>query len=84
METVTIQLPAVDYLRLKRAAAQTNKTIQAFIYDWIVQLPEFEGSFDVTQESVSQMEGHDSDVPHGEGPPIMSSDTPVELDGDYY
>jgi len=84
MKTVNIQLPDVDYLRLKNAANQANKSVQAFIHEWIVQFPETEGVIDVNQESVFQFSRDESDVPHRAGPPIMSSDTPVELDGDYY
>ena len=84
MKTITIQLPDVDYLRLKNAANQVNKSVQAFIYEWIVQLPETEGIIGINQESVFQFGGYESDTPHRGGLPIISSDTPIELDGDYY
>ena len=84
MKTITIQLPEVDYLRLKNAANQANKSVQGFIHEWIIQLTEIEEDSDINRESVIQFEGHESDIPHRAGPPIMSSDTPVELDGDYY
>ncbi len=63
MTTITIKLPKIDYQRLEKAAKQSGKSIQTFIYEWIIQLPEIEESFDVTQDPVFQMEGYDSDAP---------------------
>ena len=63
MEAITIQLLETDYRRLEKAAAQANKSVQAFIYEWIIQLPEVEESFDVTQDPVFQIEGYESNAP---------------------
>ncbi len=63
MTTVTIQLAEVHYQRLEQAAKRTGKSIQALIHDWIVQLPESEEPFDVTQDAVFQMEGYESEAP---------------------
>jgi hypothetical protein len=63
MTTVTIQLTEVHYQRLEHAAKRTGKSVQALIHDWIVQLPESEEPFDVTQDPVFQMEGYESEAP---------------------
>jgi hypothetical protein len=63
MTKVTIQLTEVHYQRLEQAAKRTGKSVQGLIHDWIVQLPEGEEPFDVTQDPVFQMEGYDSEAP---------------------
>lgn len=63
MTKLTIQLTETDYQRLEKAAKRVDKSVQAFISEWIVQLPEVEESFDLTQDPVFQMEGYDSDAP---------------------
>lgn len=63
MTTLSIQLVDTDYKRLKRAAKKSGKSIQALIYEWIAKLPEFEESYDVTQDPVFQMTGYNSDAP---------------------
>lgn len=52
-----------DYQRLKKAAKNAGKSVQTFIYEWLLQLPELNSSFDVTQDPIFQMEGYDSDAP---------------------
>jgi len=63
MTTLSIQLLDTDYKRLKQAAKQSDKFIQALIYEWITKLPEIEDSYDVTQDPVFQMEGYSSNAP---------------------
>jgi len=63
MTELTIQLLETDYQRLRRSAKRAGKSVQAFIYEWIVQLPEIESSFDVTQDPVFRMEGYESSAP---------------------
>lgn len=63
MPELTIQLTEADYQRLKAVATQAGKTVQALIYEWITQLPEADEAFDITQDSVFQIEGYDSDAP---------------------
>ena len=60
---MTIQLPELHYRRLEQAAKRSGKSVQALILDWIVQLPESEEPFDVTQDPVFQMEGYESEAP---------------------
>ena len=63
MATLTIQLPETDYQYLKKAAKRAGKSVQAFVYEWITQLPEVEEPFDVTQDPIFQIEGYESDAP---------------------
>jgi hypothetical protein len=63
MTKLTIQLTDNDYHRLDKAAKRAGKSVQSLIYEWILQLPEFEETFDVTQDPVFQMEGYDSEAP---------------------
>lgn len=63
MTNLTIQMIDIDYKRLLKAAEQVNKSVQAFINEWISTLPEVDESFDVTQDPVFQMEGYESDAP---------------------
>jgi hypothetical protein len=60
---LTIQLMDADYQRLEKAAESAGKSVEALIYEWIVQLPEVGESFDVTQDPIFQMEGYESDAP---------------------
>ena len=63
MTKLTIQLMETDYQRLEKVARRTGKSVQALIYNWILQLPEVEEPFDITQDPVFQMEGYESDAP---------------------
>jgi hypothetical protein len=63
METLTIQLVEADYQRLKKAAEEAGKSIQALIYEWIDQLPALEEDFDITQDPLFNIEGFDSEAP---------------------
>ena len=63
MTELTFQLRESDYKRLEKAAKRAGKSIQALIKDWIVHLPDSEESFDVTKDTVFQMEGYESDAP---------------------
>lgn len=65
MTELTVQLMETDYKRLEEAAKRAGKSVQALIYEWIVQLPEIEESFDITKDPVFQMEGYESDAPVG-------------------
>lgn len=75
MRELTIQLMETDYQRLEKAAKYAGKSVQALIYEWIVQSPNVEESFDITQDPVFQMEGYESDAP---------TDLSVNLDGYLY
>ncbi|MCK5118751.1 MAG: hypothetical protein KAI38_01900 [Candidatus Latescibacteria bacterium] len=63
MTELTIQLMETDYQRLTRVAKRAGKSVQTFVYERIIQLPEIKSSFDVTQDPVFQMEGYESDAP---------------------
>jgi hypothetical protein len=56
-------LPETDYRHLENAAKQAGKSVQAFVYEWIIQLSEVDETFDVTQDPVFQMEGYESEAP---------------------
>jgi len=63
MTNLAIQLMELDYQRLEKAAKRAGKSVPALIHEWIVQLPEVEEAFDITQDPVFQMEGYESDAP---------------------
>jgi hypothetical protein len=63
MAYLTVQLTEADYQRLEQAAGRVGKSIQSLISEWIVQLPEGEGTFDVTQDPIFRMEGYESEAP---------------------
>ncbi len=72
MTQLTIELSDADYQRLEQLAQRIGKAVQTLAQEWIQQLlPELDETYDVTQDSVYQMEGYDSEAP---------SDLSVHLD----
>lgn len=63
MTQLTMQLTEADYQRLEHAAEQAGKSVQAFIADWIAQLPKREEVFDITLDPIFQLEGYESEAP---------------------
>ncbi len=63
MTKLTLHLMEADYQRLEKAAKRADKSVQAFIYEWILQLPAEEESYDVTQDALFHIEGYESNAP---------------------
>lgn len=63
MTKLTVQLQDSEYKQLQNLAASFGKTVQEFIQEWISQLPKIDPGFDVKQDPVFRMQGHDSDAP---------------------
>ena len=57
METLTIPLVEIDHRRLKKAAEEAGMSIEAFMCEWIKQLPAVEGSeTEIDKRVVTQAE----------------------------
>ncbi|MFK5968987.1 MAG: hypothetical protein QM487_02550 [Candidatus Marithrix sp.] len=63
MTQLTVELMEFEYQYLLKTAVKCNKSVQVLIREWINQLPELEESYDVTQDSIFNMEGYDSNAP---------------------
>ena len=63
MTTITITLVEPNYRRLQHAAERAGKSVQAFLHEWISQLPFTDSQLDLTQDPLFQIEGHDSAAP---------------------
>jgi hypothetical protein len=63
MIKLTVQLIETDYQRLEKAAKRAGKSIEAFINEWIIRLPEAEQPFDVTRDPIYLIEGYESSAP---------------------
>jgi hypothetical protein len=62
MTKLTLHLMETDYQRLEKAAQRAEKSVQAFIYEWILQLPA-EEAYDVTQDALFHIAGYESNAP---------------------
>ncbi|MCP4696071.1 MAG: hypothetical protein GY862_04375 [Gammaproteobacteria bacterium] len=60
---ITIQLQETDYHHLTELSDYLGKSIQEMFQEWVSGLPEIDEYYDVTKDSVFQMEGYESDAP---------------------
>ncbi len=63
MTRLTLELPDLYYRRLEKESRRVGKAIERLIFEWILQLPETEENFDLTNDPLYNFEGFESNAP---------------------
>ncbi len=63
MAQLTLELPDLYYRRLEKESSRVGKTIERLLFEWIMQFPETDESYDPTQDPLYNFEGFESDAP---------------------
>lgn len=58
-----LELPESYYRRLEKESSRVGKAIERLIFEWILQFPETDESFDLTQDQLYNFEGFESNAP---------------------